>query len=143
MNLARLSTVVLALAMTCTMGFCGYGVGRYKLNRAQRGWSIVSVVTATHDLPAGSLLTRTDLQVSRMPEPLVTNQQLTDFEVEAAIGATLDHPLAAGAMVRRDFVWPPVGERCLELAQAAAKSASLTEDPEVVALLATLDGGAR
>ncbi|MER2561409.1 MAG: SAF domain-containing protein [Myxococcaceae bacterium] len=137
-GLAVVAGVVVAVVVLTLCGAGGFVIGRNRVQKAKRGWSLVPAVTATRDLPVGAVLKRGDLVESTAPNQFVTAQVRRD--ASGLEGQTLLAPIATGELAHRGHLsraWP-ISRECLNRAAATVISLGLVDDVPVRALLSDL-----
>ena len=152
-SLGLVAGVVCAVAVLAVCGAGGFLFGQQRAERARRGWTLVPVVTAARDLPAGTVVKPGDFVESTAPEQFVT-AQIHDLEggVEHGRtwsrsgawneeGRTLLAPIAKGELVHFGHLSPVVvriSRACMEQTAATAASLGLASDDAVRALMTDL-----
>lgn len=137
--------VVMALAVIGLCGGGGYLFAQRRMAQVKRGWVLKAVAVGARDIPAGAVLTASDVVAGEVPEQFVTGHTVLASEQRRLVGKTLVAPLTRGEQVDRGHlvahVQPPVDVECSERARAAASSLGLDGDESVKAFVKRL--GAR
>lgn len=144
-GLSIVAGAVMALAVIGLCGGGGYLFAQRRMALVKRGWALEAVVVGARDVPAGAVLTASDVVAGEVPEQFVTERTVRASEHGTLVGQPLVAPLARGELVDRGHlvahVPPPVDVGCSERAKSTASSLGLDGDESVKAFVKRL--GAR
>ncbi len=144
-GLSIVAGVVTALAVMGLCGGGGYLFAQRRMAQVKRGWVLKAVVVGARDVPAGAVLTASDVVADEVPEQFVTGHAVLAPDRRTVVGKTLVAPLTRGELVHRGHlvahVPPSLDVECSERAKATASSLGLDGDESVKAFVKRL--GAR
>lgn len=144
-GLSVVASVVTALAVIGVCAGGGFLFAQRRMAQVKRGWVLEAVVVGARDVPAGAVLTASDVVAGEVPEQFITGHAVRAHERGTLVGKTLVAPLGRGELVDRGHlvvhVQPPLDVECSERAKATANSLGLDGDESVKAFVTRL--GAR